>query len=229
MPEPSSPEWPCAVTSLLCVKHHPAQLDMLLVEAPAGSNGACLSQLGRVSLSRLATYHGFDCPVSDWSPRGSGVPHHPALPLPWQACLTHSGRWVAAGLATVPVGIDMEHTRPRHKRRLDALIALLPETKVRHAIRESLNPMEAFYQAWTCHEALFKLDSLAGSPASHVLATRLSRLHPNGDIHAWRWQDAGWTISICSRHSRLHIRSLPRLPLKKVQSPLISAAVASQH
>ncbi len=196
---------------------------MLLVQAPAGSSGACLSRLGRESLSRLAAYHGYDCPVSAWSPRGRGAPHHPALPSPWQACLTHRGRRVVAGLATVPVGIDIEHTRPRHNKRLAELVALLPEAAVRHAILESSNPLQAFYQAWTRHEALFKLDSLCGSPPDHVLATRLARLSPEGDIHAWQWQHAGWTISLCSQHRSLQIRSLPRLAIRKIQS--IAAAL----
>ncbi|MGR4067238.1 4'-phosphopantetheinyl transferase family protein [Billgrantia sp. C5P2] len=195
------------------------RLDLLLVQAPAGSSGAFLSQLGRESLSRLAARHGIDCPVSGWSPRGQGAPQHSSLPLPWQTCLSHRGRRVVAGLATVPVGIDIEHSRPRHEARLAELVDLLPEARVRHAILEAARPLEAFYRAWTLHEALFKLDSLSGLTLSHVLKTRLSRLLPGGDAHAWQWQHDGWTLSICSHESGLGIHSLPRLAITKDRWP----------
>lgn len=191
------------------------RLDMLLAQAPAECSGACASGLGRELLSRLAACHGFDCPVGGWSARGGGAPRHPALPLPWKACLTHRGRRVVAGLATVPVGIDIEHRRSRHAERLRGLVALLPEASVRRAILDSVDPLGTFYQAWTLHEALYKLDSLSGFTPSHVLKTRLARLLPGGDAHAWQWQHDGWTVSICSRYSTLHIRSLPRLPIRK--------------
>ncbi|MGR2739517.1 4'-phosphopantetheinyl transferase family protein [Billgrantia sp. Q4P2] len=195
------------------------RLDLLLAQAPADSSGAFLSRLGRESLSRLAARHGFDCPVDGWSPRGHGAPRHSSLPLPWQACLSHRGRRVVAGLATVPVGIDIEHSRPRHGARLAELVDLLPEARVRHAILEAANPLKAFYRAWTLHEALFKLDSLSGLPPTSVLETRLARLLPGGGIQAWQWQHDGWTLSICSHERRLGIRSLPRLAITKSHWP----------
>ncbi|MGO2055256.1 MAG: 4'-phosphopantetheinyl transferase superfamily protein [Halomonadaceae bacterium] len=188
-----------------------AYLDIVLAQAPAHSSGACLSALGRELLSRLADARGYHCPVSEWSPRGSGAPWHPALPLPWKACLAHRDGCVIAGISTAPVGIDIEHVRLRHKKRLPELVACLPEADVRRKIHQSAVPLDAFYRAWTLHEALFKLDSLSGTPSSHVLSTRLERLAPRGNVHAWQWQQQGWTISLCAHASSLEIRSLPNL------------------
>lgn len=193
-----------------------AYLDILLIQAPVHSSGACLSALGRGLLSTLADARGYHCPVSGWSPRGGGAPWHPALPLPWKACLSHRYGRVIAGIATSPVGIDMEHTRLRHEKRLPKLVACLPEADVRRRIHQSPKPLDAFYRAWTLHEALFKLDSLSGTPSSHVLSTRLERLAPGGDIHAWQWQQQGWTISLCTQSTSLEIRTLPNIPFMKL-------------
>ncbi|WP_240454114.1 4'-phosphopantetheinyl transferase superfamily protein [Halomonas sp. NO4] len=190
-------------------------LDLLLAQVPAGSSGACLSRLGRELLARLTARQGFHCPVNGWSPRGGGVPSHPSLPGTWYACLSHRDRRVIAGLANVPVGIDLEHSQPRHAARLAALVDLLPEASTRHAILADANPQQVFYRAWTLHEALFKLDCLSGNPPSTVLGTRLSRLKPAGSTQAWQWQHRGWTLSICAHHQGLRIRSLPAIPLTK--------------
>src|SRR5690554_809886 len=196
----------------------PPRLNIVLAQAPASSSGACLSRIGRELLSQLAARHGFDCPEKHWSARGKGPPLHPALPRPWQACLSHSDQRIVAGLASVPVGVDIEHIRPRHKAKLKELIALLPEPEVRHEIALSCDPLYSFYQAWTLHEALFKLESLSGTVMSHVLATRLVQLVPKGNVQAWQWQQAGWILSICSRY-QLEIRTLPNLAVSKYQRP----------
>ncbi|MGO1426303.1 MAG: 4'-phosphopantetheinyl transferase superfamily protein [Halomonas sp.] len=190
-------------------------LDMLLVQAPADSSRACLSRLGRELLSQLTAAHGFHCPVDEWTPRGCGAPRHPALPYPWKACLSHRGLRVIAGIATVPVGIDIEQARSRHRNRLSGLVACLPEADVRREIMASTAPLSMFYRAWTLHEALFKLDSLCGKTPHHVLDTRLSRLLPGGGAHAWLWQHGDWTISICCQYRSLRIRSLPSLSVRK--------------
>lgn len=194
----------------------PPRLDVVLAQAPAGSSGACRSRIGRELLSQLAARYGFDCPVEHWSPRGKGPPLHPALPRPWQACLSHSSHRIVAGLASVPVGLDIEHIRPRHRAKLTELIALLPEREVRDEITLSCDPLYSFYQAWTLHEALFKLESLSGTVLNHVFATRLVQLMPNGNVQAWQWQQAGWVLSICSRF-QLEIRTLPSLAISKYQ------------
>jgi phosphopantetheinyl transferase len=119
----------------------------------------------------------------------------------------------------VPVGIDLEHTRSRHADKLLDLVDLLPEEEVRHAIRQSSNPLKTFYRAWTLHEALFKLDSLSGLQPSNVLETRLSRLLPDGDVQAWLWHDNVWTLSICAHAKNLKVNSQPYLPLSRTTPP----------
>lgn len=194
----------------------PPHLDLVLAQAPAGSSGACQSRIGRELLTQLAARHGFNCPARLWSARGKGAPLHPDLPRPWQACLSHSDQRIVAGLASVPVGMDIEHIRPRHRTRLKELIALLPEPEVRQQVTLSCDPLLSFYQAWTLHEALFKLESLSGTTLSHVLSTRLAQLIPDGNVQAWQWQQAGWILSICCRH-QLEIRILPDLAIRKYQ------------
>lgn len=213
MPVPSWRGWPCVAMSSPCASETKSRLDLIVAQAAAKSSGASLSQLGRELLSRLAVRHGFVCPVDDWSPRGSGAPRHPALPHPWHACLTHRDQRVVAGLATVPVGIDLEHVRTRHASRLASLIELLPEPEVRHAIHTASCPLDAFYRAWTQHEALYKLASLNGEMPTSLLSTRLARLAPYGDIHTWLWQANGWTLSLTSYSENLTIRTLPHIPL----------------
>ena len=174
------------------------------------------SRRGRELLSRLARRRGLDCPVDGWSPRGGGPPRHPALPDGLYAALSHRDDRVVAGLADCPVGLDLEHARARHARRLAALVAQLPEPEVRRAILAAEDPPAAFYRAWTLHEALFKLASLAGRPPAAVLATRLARLGRGGHLQAWQWQQAAWTLSICAPEARLRIHAAPRLPLARL-------------
>lgn len=196
-----------------------AHLELLLARAPAGSSGACLSQLGREALSQLASRLGFECAQADWSPRGQGAVRHSSLPSPWIPCLSHSRGLVAAGLATVPVGIDLEHARTRHADKLSDLVDLLPERNVRHAILQSADPLKIFYSAWTLHEALFKLDSLSGRQPGSVLETRLSRLLTDEGSHAWQWHDSVWTLSICTYSEDIKINSQPNIPLSKTSPP----------
>ena len=198
----------------------------------AGIRGEAASHLGRERLSRLAAGLGFDCPVAGWSPRGAGPPRHPGLPSPWTACLSHSGSLVVAGLAEVPVGLDIEcpdrRQRQRHRSRLDGLIATLPEASVRRAIQRAPDALAAFYRGWTLYEAHYKLGCLEGQPPDHVLATRIGSLmaldltdmnshsnshtnsHSNrqqsGDpLYAWQAQDDRLTLSLCARELGLSI------------------------
>ncbi|RTR07115.1 4'-phosphopantetheinyl transferase superfamily protein [Halomonas nitroreducens] len=193
-------------------------LDLVMARVPSGRDRGAASWRGRELLSRLARRRGLDCPVDGWSPRGGGPPGHPALPNGLYAALSHRDERVVAGLASCPVGLDLEHARARHARRLAALVARLPEPEVRRAILGAGDPPAAFYRAWTLHEALFKLASLAGRPPSAVLATRLASLGPGGHLQAWQWQDAAWTLSICAPEARLRIRAAPRLPLVRLAS-----------
>ncbi|SNY98269.1 4'-phosphopantetheinyl transferase superfamily protein [Halomonas sp. hl-4] len=193
------------------------RLDLIIAQVSAAHVGAALSQRGRELLSVLAKRKGIECPLADWSPRGSGVPRHPALKAPYQASLSHSDKRVLAGMSNVPVGIDIEHTRARHAARLSSLVELLPEPDVKRAILKAKDPLAAFYRAWTLYEALYKLDSVSHEPPSSLLSTRLARLAPHGNAHAWIWQSQGWTISVASHAFNLHIDCLPELPFKKFE------------
>ncbi|MCW4153183.1 4'-phosphopantetheinyl transferase superfamily protein [Halomonas sp. 18H] len=156
-----------------------------------------------------------DCHIDDWSPRGGGVPRHPALKTPYQASLSHKDKRVLAGVSNVPVGIDIEHVRARHGTRLPALVEYLPEPGVRRAILRAADPLAAFYRAWTLHEALYKLASVNDEVPASLFSTRLSRLAPEGDAHAWLWQSKGWTLSIVSHARDLNIYCLPGLALRR--------------
>ncbi|SHM36474.1 4'-phosphopantetheinyl transferase family protein [Vreelandella subglaciescola] len=177
-----------------------------LLMAHCGNSGHQQSHRGRELLSRLAADQGVECAVEGWTPRGrKGPPVHPALASSDIACLSHRDDKVVAGLANCPVGIDLEHARPRHRERLGELLEWLPEPRVRQAILESDDPLAAFYRAWTLHEALYKLACIEGTPPAAALDTRLASLAPHGPIHAWQWQMDGWTLSICVRNSGLCI------------------------
>ncbi|PAU78124.1 4-phosphopantetheinyl transferase [Halomonas salipaludis] len=192
-----------------------AYLDLLLIQAPAGSNGACLSRLGRESLSRLAARRKFNCSIDGWSPRGSGPPRHPGLPAPWQTCLSHSQDMVIAGLANIPVGVDLEGTQARHLTRLPGLVDQLPHPQVRWAIHGSANPLLAFYRTWTLYEALYKHASLAGHSPKNLFATRLYSTDAISRHHAWTWQTPLWTVTIVAQQRTMVIRSLPHLELSQ--------------
>lgn len=193
-----------------------ARLDLIYAQTGATTDAAALSQRGRELLSLLAKQKGFSCHLDDWSPRGGGVPRHPALVAPYQACLSHRDKRVLAGVSNVPVGIDIEHTRARHAARLPSLIEVLPEPDVRHAILEARDPLAAFYRAWTLHEALYKLASVNAEAPASLFSTRLSLLAPDGNVHAWVWQSKVWTISIVSYARDLDIHCLPKLVLRKI-------------
>lgn len=187
---------------------------LALLMAHCAKGGHQQSRRGRELLSRLAANQGVNCAVDAWSPRGrAGPPIHPALAAPHVACLSHRDDRVVAGLANCPIGLDLEHARPRHARRLNELLEWLPEPDVRQAILVSNDPPAAFYRAWTLHEALYKLACAEGQPPATVLDTRLSSLAPHGSVHAWQWQAHGWTLAVCARDSELNIRYAEKSPL----------------
>lgn len=162
---------------------------------PAGTRAEDLSSEARRLLSQLAAELGFDCPQHKWSPRGEGPPTHPGLPAGWFAGITHKRERVIVGLADRPFGIDLEIFSPRHAGRLSGLISMLPEPTVQQAILQAACPQQAFYQAWTLHEALFKRCSQTRRPASSVLDTRLQPLLRE-ERHTQVWQSAQWTFAL---------------------------------
>lgn len=164
-------------------------------ELPAQARGDALSSEARRLLSQLAAELGFDCPHPLWSPRGIGPPTHPALPADWFAGITHKRGRVIVGLSDQPFGIDLEAFNPSHAKRLDGLIEMLPEPPVQQAIQHASCPQQAFYQAWTLHEALFKLASQTTQPSNSVLATRLQPALAITEQNRL-WQSRQWTFAL---------------------------------
>jgi len=153
------------------------------------------SREARRLLSQLTANQGFTCPEADWSPRGRGPPRHLGLASNWFAGITHKQGLVIAGLSDAPFGIDLERFNSRHTDRLEGLIDILPEPHVRDAIRQARSPQQAFYQAWTLHEALFKLAAQTSQPASSAFNTRLeSALQASDQIRLW--QNREWTLAV---------------------------------
>lgn len=117
------------------------------------------SHLARVLLCELAAAQGIQLPLEDWSPRGQ-APRHPALPKGFYVSIAHRHGHVLVGLATVPLGLDLEYRNPRHAHDLDARIAMLPlDARERLAEASHLSETErldGFYQEWVRYEALVK-------------------------------------------------------------------------
>ena len=117
------------------------------------------SHLARLLLGELAAAQGIVLPLTDWSPRGQ-APHHPALPAGFYVSIAHRHGHVLVGLATVPLGLDLEYRNPRHAHDLDARIAMLPlDARERLAEASHLSETErldGFYREWVRYEAFLK-------------------------------------------------------------------------
>ncbi|UTV86239.1 hypothetical protein KDX00_13990 [Cobetia amphilecti] len=118
------------------------------------------SHLARLLLGELAAAQGIALPLTDWSPRGQ-APHHPALPAGFYVSIAHRHGHVLVGLATVPLGLDLEYRNPRHAHDLDARIAMLP-TDARERLAEASHlseteRLDGFYREWVRYETKFKL------------------------------------------------------------------------
>ncbi|MBU3009271.1 4'-phosphopantetheinyl transferase family protein [Cobetia amphilecti] len=121
------------------------------------------SHLARLLLGELAAAQGIVLPLADWSPRGQ-APHHPALPAGFYVSIAHRHGHVLVGLATAPLGLDLEYHNPRHAHELDARIAMLP-TDARERLAEASHlseteRLDGFYREWVRYEALIKNNSL---------------------------------------------------------------------
>ncbi|WP_284892751.1 4'-phosphopantetheinyl transferase family protein [Cobetia amphilecti] len=118
------------------------------------------SHLARLLLGELAAAQGIALPLADWSPRGQ-APHHPALPADFHVSIAHRHGHVLVGLATVPLGLDLEYHNPRHAHDLDARIAMLP-TDARERLAEAphlseTERLDGFYREWVRYEAIIKI------------------------------------------------------------------------
>ncbi|QEM80522.2 4'-phosphopantetheinyl transferase superfamily protein [Halomonas binhaiensis] len=203
----------------------PARLLLALARTGPVARGAGASRLGRELLSQLAAEWQIDCPLAGWSPRGHGPVHHDNLPNGIWPGLSHRRDHVIAALSNQPIGLDIECSLGRHVRRLDRLVEAFPTLQTRTAIRQDTQPLQAFYRAWTLHEALFKLAWCEGKRPAHVLssdiATMLDELAPNGTIHVWQYQDEQLTIHLCIRSPELETRDE-----LEISTPLPGTSVA---
>ncbi|WP_404983137.1 4'-phosphopantetheinyl transferase family protein [Cobetia marina] len=117
------------------------------------------SHLARLLLGELAAAQGIQLALADWSPRGQ-APHHPALPAGFHVSIAHRHGHVLVGLATAPLGLDLEYRNPRHIHDLDARIAMLP-TDARERLAEishlsETERLDGFYREWVRYEAEIK-------------------------------------------------------------------------
>ncbi|MDI4659748.1 MULTISPECIES: hypothetical protein [Cobetia] len=121
------------------------------------------SHLARLLLGELAAAQGIQLALADWSPRGQ-APHHPGLPAGCHVSIAHRHGHVLVGLATAPLGLDLEYRNPRHAQDLDARIAMLPaDARERLAEASHLSETErldGFYREWVRYEARIKLTRL---------------------------------------------------------------------
>ncbi|QQK65045.1 hypothetical protein F8A90_13645 [Cobetia sp. cqz5-12] len=118
------------------------------------------SHLARLLLGELAAAQGIQLALADWSPRGQ-APHHPALPAGFYVSIAHRHGHVLVGLATAPLGLDLEYRNPHHIHDLDARIAMLPtdarERLAEASHRSETERLDCFYREWVIYEATIKL------------------------------------------------------------------------
>lgn len=78
--------------------------------------------------------------------------------------LSHSGAWLAAAVADVPVGIDIERVRPRAV--TDQAARVFCPREAEHLARDA-DPLPLFYRLWTLKEAACKAAGLSIWDALH--------------------------------------------------------------
>lgn len=71
--------------------------------------------------------------------------------------LSHSGKWVACAISEAPVGLDIEHCKPRDYDTLARQICSVNEWRTFQSLPQKQRELW-FYRLWTAKEALFKLD-----------------------------------------------------------------------
>ncbi|GED44120.1 hypothetical protein [Cobetia marina] len=146
----------------------PRQTDVDNADTPVSSAKAhrrqqreAESHLARLLLGELAAAQGIQLALADWSPRGQ-APRHPALPAGFYVSIAHRHGHVLVGLATAPLGLDLEYRTPRHAHDLDARIAMLP-TDARERLAEASHlseteRLDGFYREWVRYESKIKIN-----------------------------------------------------------------------
>lgn len=114
--------------------------------------------------------------------------------------ISHSGAWVAAAVAALPVGIDVEV--PRRARDIDGLVALCCTPAEQRGF-EGLAAAERdalFHQLWTAKESWLKRRGEWIAPARLVQLEATA--DPQGEVRCWRMQE-GW-LALCVDAGELH-------------------------
>ena len=117
-------------------------------------------------------------------------------PAPLFTSLSHSGEWIVAAIATVPVGVDVEV--PRRQRDFDAL--------ARHAFSadevERLQALLAserigeFHQIWALKEARGKRTGEGFLPGRSRQLTSMPTPDDSADAISWRLGDGALAIAL---------------------------------
>ena len=115
---------------------------------------------------------------------GAGVPQ-PINGMFWS--LTHKPRYVAGVVSTAPVGIDLEHMRPR----AEALFRKVA-SKEEWALSQG-ERWHAFYRFWTAKEAVLKA---VGKGIGNLSRCRIQRLISDTEI-AVTLLDKTWHVEQC--------------------------------
>lgn len=131
---------------------------------------------------------------------------------PLHLALSHSGDWVCAAAAPVPVGLDLETAQGRSRPRdWLALAEIAGSPAERAALAALATPCEQgrfFLRLWTLKEAWFKQQARALDTAL------LPRLHtaPATDeaaLNAWVWQTEDCTLALTWPTPHHHAGKLP--------------------
>jgi 4'-phosphopantetheinyl transferase len=156
---------------------------------------------GRLLLRRLLqplqSAEAFSISASDQGPPRLEYPGAGAPPL--HLALSHSGDWVCAAAAPVPVGLDLETTQGRSRSRDWLGLAEMAGSPAERATLVALTtPCEQgrfFLRLWTLKEAWFKQQARA------LDAALLPRLHTapatdEASLNAWVWQTENCSLAL---------------------------------
>jgi 4'-phosphopantetheinyl transferase len=157
---------------------------------------------GRLLLRRLLRHllppaRTFSVSASDQGPprledRGHGVP-------PLHLALSHSGDWVCAAAAPLPVGLDLETTQGRSRPRdWLALAEMAGSTAERAALAKLTIPSEQglfFLRLWTLKEAWFKQQARA-LDAALLPQLHTAQVDREALANACVWQTEDCTLAL---------------------------------
>lgn len=128
---------------------------------------------------RRALSEQFDQPFSHWQPieRPDQPPELPSLADHWHLSLSHSQHCIALALSPCPVGIDVEHRRPRAN--LPQIAEMICSPLERQRLNSSEDPLY-FYRIWCRKEAWYK--QLSPTEQSGMSLTQLCTEQPNSKL-----------------------------------------------